>query len=116
MPFAGIYDWFKRRGARWEDEHLVVGGWPLHLLPSTGPLVDDALASPVRIEVDGQSLNVLSFEHVAAIALETNRPKDRLRVQMMWSHPEFDRVRFLALVERFGLSERWAKLRPLIEE
>lgn len=115
-PFRGAYDWFRSRGATWRDEHLVIDGWALHLLPSTGPLVDDALEHPTRVLVDGQPVNLLAWPHLAAIALETNRPKDRVRLAMMWSEDDFDRAAFLSLVARYSLSERWSKLLPLLEE
>lgn len=115
-PFKEAYEWFVERGARWHDEHLVIGGWPLHLLPSTGPLVDDGLANPVRADVEGQPVNLFSFEHLAAIALETNRSKDRVRLQQMWFDERFDRSRFIGLVERFGLGDRWTRLQALMED
>lgn len=114
-PFERVYSWFREREAGWQDEHLVVGGWPLHLLPSTGPLVDHGLQHARRETVEGQPVCVLSLEHLAAIALETGRSKDRLRLLQMWESEMFERDRFLALVERFGLTERWKKLLPIIE-
>ena len=114
-PFRDLYAYFIERGARWQDEHLVIGGWPVHLLPSTGQLLDDALAGVQRHVVDGQQVNVLSLEHLGAIALETNRPKDRMRLQAMWESPVLDRTVFLSLVKRFGLKARWEKLLPLFQ-
>ena len=114
-PLAGVYEWFRGRGAQWQDEHLVVGGWPLQLLPSTGALVDEALEQAARMDVEGQPVNVLRLEHLAAIALETNRPKNRVRLAQMWNDEPFDRARFTALVERFGLGVRWKGLHTLME-
>lgn len=115
-PFGAVYQWFRERGAGWQDEHLVVAGWPLHLLPSTGPLVDDGLRHARRETVEGQPVCVLSLEHLAAIALETGRGKDRLRLLQMWESSLLDRERFLALVERFGLTDRWQRFLLLIED
>lgn len=113
-PFGALYRWFRDRGAGWQDEHLVVAGWPLHLLPSTGALVDDALVG-ARVEmVEGQPVRVMRLEHLAAIALETGRQKDRLRLLQMWESDALDRPTFLSLVERFGLAERWTKFLLLI--
>lgn len=114
-PFGEVYDWFRAHGAGWEDEHLVLAGWPLHLLPSTGPLVDDGLMAARTHVVEGQPVRVLSLEHLAAVALETGRPKDRVRLAQVWESDALDKSRFLALVERFGLATRWNKLRPLLE-
>lgn len=115
-PFRGVYEYFLGRGARWQDEHLVMGGWPVHLLPSTGPLLDDAMANAQREVIEGQPVCVLSLEHLGAIALETNRGKDRARLQQIWDSEKLDRTRFLGLVERFGLQARWEKLSTLFEE
>ena len=115
-PFRAVFDHFIARGATWQDEHLVIGGWPVHFLPSTGPLVDDALAHAVINEVEGQVVRVLPLEHLAAIAIETNRLKDRARMLQIWASEQLDRARFLALIERFGLGRRWERLKPLLEE
>lgn len=115
-PFGDVYEWFIERGALWQDEHLVVGGWPLHLLPSTGELVDDALREARTEQVDGQAVRVIGLEHLGAIALEVGRPKDRLRLAQMWESAPFDRKRFLSLVDRFNLVERWEKLRDFLGE
>lgn len=114
-PFGSVYEWFRGRGAAWQDEHLVVAGWPLHLLPSTGALVDDGIRHARNEAVDGQVVRVLSLEHLAAIALETGRSKDRVRLLQMWQSDLLDRSRFLELVERFGLGERWQRFLSLIE-
>lgn len=85
-PFGTVYEWFRGRGAAWRDE-----------------------------AVDGQVVRVLSLEHLAAIALETGRSKDRVRLLQMWQSDLLDRSRFLELVERFGLGERWQRFLSLIE-
>lgn len=104
------------RGARWQDEYFVIGGWPVHFLPSNDPLMDDARENAQREVIEGQPVRVLSLEHLGAIALETGRPKDRARLQQIWASEELDRTRFVTLVERFGLAARWERLRPLFEE
>lgn len=114
-PFRDLFAYFVGRGAQWQDEHLVIGGWPVHFLPSTGPLMDDGLATTSRHVVDGQPVDAFSLEHLGAIALATYRPKDRLRLQAIWESEMLHRDAFIALITRFDLKARWEKLLPLFE-
>ena len=68
------------------------------------------------MNVDGQSVAVLSQEHLAAIALETGRMKDKIRLGQFLASNTFDRSRFDALSERFGLIDKWARFAALMED
>ena len=116
VSLTPIYSYFTRRGAIIQDEHLVIAGWPVQFLPVPSPLVDDALTHAVRMSVDGQGVMVLSQEHLAAIALETGRMKDKVRLTEYLASGSFDRTRFDGLVERFGLVPKWAHFLALIED
>lgn len=66
--------------------------------------------------VDGQPVAVLSQEHLAAIALETGRMKDKIRLTQFLASETFDRSRFDVLRERFGLTDKWARFVALMED
>ena len=68
------------------------------------------------MHVDGQPVAVLSQEHLAAIALETGRMKDKIRLAQFLASPTLDRGRFDALTERFALTDRWARFLALMED
>ena len=116
VSLAPIYSFFTRRGAVVRDEHLIIADWPVQFLPATTPLVDDALAHAVHMNVEGQPVAVLSQEHLAAIALDTGRLKDKIRLAQFLASPTFDRGRFDALTERFALTDRWARFVALMED
>ena len=116
VSLAPIYAFFTRRGAVVRDEHLVIADWPVQFLPATTPLVDDAIDHSVHVDVDGQSVAVLLQEHLAAIALETGRMKDKIRLAQFLASDTFDRARFDALTERFGLSDKWIRFVALMED
>ena len=116
VSLAPIYAYFTRRGAVVRDEHLVIADWPVQFLPATTPLVDDALAHAVHMIVEEQSVSVLSQEHLAAIALETGRMKDKIRLAQFLMSETFDRAQFDALIERFGLTAPWARFVSLMED
>ena len=103
-----LYDYLIPRGARIEGEYLVIGDWPVQFLPPTGPLAGEALNQAVETEVEGIPTRVFTAEHLAAIALETGRPKDMARLVAFVEDGVLDSDRFSQLLERFGLTEKWA--------
>ncbi len=103
-----ICDFLKARGAVQQGEHLVVSGWPVQFLPAVPTLQTEALDNVKIIDVEGQLVPVLSAEHLAAIALATGRPKDKIRLQQFLEWPDFDRELFLRIVDRHDLTNKWA--------
>ena len=111
-----LYRYFRERGALIEGEHLVIADWPVQFLPTTSALVEAALIDAVRMSVDGQAVCVFTEEYLAAIALETGRLKDKLRLLQFLESPTLDLSRLLALIEQYGLMEQWTRFNRLMEE
>ena len=59
VSLTPIYSYFTARGAVVRDEHLIIADWPVRFLPSTTPLVDDALAHAVGMIVDRQPVALI---------------------------------------------------------
>ena len=49
----------------------------MQFLPPTGPLAEEALTNAIELDVGGISARVFTAEHLAAIALQTGRAKDK---------------------------------------
>lgn len=80
LSLQPIFDYLTARGGVIEGEYVVIAGWPVQFLPPTGPLVEEALADAVTVRVEGTSALVFTVEHLAAVALQTGRPKDKARL------------------------------------
>ena len=104
-----IYDYLTLRGAIPEGEYLVIADWPVQFLPPTGPLVEEALAEAISTDVEGESVWVFTAEHLAAIALETGRAKDKARLLQFVEAGVLDKKRFAAIIGRYGLVESWRR-------
>lgn len=104
-----IFDYLKARGATVEGEYIVVAGWPVQFLPATGPLIEEALAQAVEKDVAGISARVFTAEHLAAIALQTGRAKDKARLLQFIESGALDPARFQAILARHGLAEAWQR-------
>jgi hypothetical protein len=53
------------------------------------------------------TLKIMSPEHLAAIAIKVGRTKDRARLIYLYELPIFDRPKFLAIIEKYDLIDRW---------
>lgn len=104
-----IFDYLKARGGRIEGEYIVVAGWPVQFLPAASPLVEEALAQAVERDVAGVPARVFTAEHLAAIALQTGRAKDKARLLQFIEAGALDPARFQAILPRHGLQEAWKR-------
>ena len=104
-----IFDYLKARGGTMEGEYIVVAGWPVQFLPPGTPLVAEALQEAVERDVDGTRARVFTAEHLAAIALQTGRARDKARLLQFIEAGALDAVRFQALLARHGLVDAWGK-------
>lgn len=104
-----IFDYLKARGGTMEGEYIVVAGWPVQFLPAGTPLVEEALAQAVEKDVGGTPARVFTAEHLAAIALQTGRAKDKARLLQFIEAGAFDAACFQAILVRHGLVDAWRK-------
>jgi len=104
-----IFSYLRERGCKMEGEHVVVSGWPVQFLPPTGPLIEEALARAVEVDVQGIPARVFTAEHLGAIALQTGRAKDKARLLQFIEARALDRSRFEEIISRYGLADQWQK-------
>jgi hypothetical protein len=107
-----IFDFFKKYyAAKEEAEGLFMGGWLVQFLPPTSPLVEDGMAKAYEVDLEGEPLWIFRPEHLAAIALEVGRYKDKIRLDQFLNSSEdkVNKEEFLSLVTQFGLTEKWEK-------
>ena len=105
----GIYNYLTTRGCTIEREYIVIAGWPVQFLPPGTPLVEEALKEAVASDIDGTATRVFSAEHLAAIALQTGRAKDKARLLQFLEAGALDAARFQAILARHGLVAAWQK-------
>ena len=97
-----IFEYLTARGTVADGAHLVIAGWPVQFLPPTGPLVEEALAAAREETIEGEPVWVFTPEHLAAIALETGRAKDKARLLQFVEEGVLDQERFDAILTRHG--------------
>ena len=104
-----IYDYLTQRGGVIEREYIVIAGWPVQFLPPTGPLVEEALQQAVPVDMEDTPVWVFTAEHLAAIALQTGRAKDKARLLQFVEEGALDATRFEAILTRHHLLDAWQR-------
>jgi len=102
-----VFEYLRLRGGAMQGEYIVVGGWPVQFLPPGTPLVEEALIEAVERDVEGMPVRVFTPEHLAAIALQTGRAKDKARLLQFIEAGAIEAGRFQAILARHDLVERW---------
>ena len=104
-----ILNYLRDRGCTMEAGHVVIAEWPVQFLPVGTSLLQEALAMAVEKDVEGTAARVFTAEHIAAIALETGRAKDKARVLQFIEAGAVDLARLREILRRHGLSGEWEK-------
>ncbi len=108
LSLQQINDYLLSRGAKLEGQYIVYAGWPLQFLPADiSPLVAEALDRAEEYDADGLSIWIFSSEHLAAIALEVGRGKDKLRLNTLIESGILDMRKFKAILRRHGLEKKY---------
>jgi hypothetical protein len=104
-----LFDYLKAHGWGMDGEYIVIAGWPVQFLPPAGPLGEEALAQAITRDVDGVPARVFAAEHLAALALQTGRGKDKARLLQFIESGVVDAAVFQAIVARHGLTALWQR-------
>lgn len=102
-----IFDYLRARGCAIEGEYINIAGWPIQFLPPNTPLVQEALERAVLKDVGGIPTHVFSPEHLAAIALQTGRAKDKARLLQFLESGTLDSKKFQSILDRHNLVAPW---------
>jgi hypothetical protein len=110
-----LYAELQEQGCIPEGEAVLIEGYPVQILPESTPLVEEGVREAISVQVGKQTTRVFSQEHAVAIALQTNRAKDRLKIEHLFEtgRVPLDRSRLEDILRRHGLLERWRRFLEL---
>ena len=109
ISLAPIYEALARKGFVESGDYVEIGGVPVQFLATYNTLVEESLEKAVDILYDGVITRVFGLEYLIAIAMQTGRPKDRGRVEMLLSQAKPDMALLEEIVQRYGLKGIWKK-------
>jgi hypothetical protein len=102
-----VFDYLKEKGYQFEGEYVLIGNWPVQLLPPPGPLAEEAIREARTFDLEGTRVKVFSAEHLAALALQTGRAKDKLRLHQFIEEGAINAPQFLEIVRHHNLESAW---------
>ncbi len=111
LSLAPIYSYLTQRGYKPQGEAIVIGDWPVQFLPVFNELIEEALVNAVEIEFGSTMTRVLSAEYLAAIMLQTGRPKDFARLLQFLEFGVLDLGILADILARHALTEKWENFR-----
>jgi hypothetical protein len=85
----------------------MIEEWPVQFLPAYDQLTDEALAQAVEVKFGSTPTRVLSAEYLAAIMLQTGRPKDHARLIQFLEFKVVDQVKLDDIIARHDLAAKW---------
>jgi hypothetical protein len=109
LTLAPLYEELQRRGYAEEGECVNIEGVPVQFLPAYNPLLEEALAEARETSYEQTPTRVLRAEHLAAIAVQTGREKDRQRVRLLGAQASMDRAHLSGVLARHGLEAEWTR-------
>ena len=110
VSLDSIYTELRRLGFTDHDkECVIIHGLPVKFIAASSALESEALREAQIAQWNDKQMRVMRPEHLAALAIQTGRPKDRARVVYLLALPRFDQAGFETIIERHGLSSAWLR-------
>ena len=107
LMLTPLYERLQALGGRIENEYVVIGKWPVQILPAYTPLVEEAVERAVDRNFEDLTVRVVDANYLCAIALQTGRPKDYLRVHTLIESGHVDTDTLTGLINKYALTQRW---------
>ena len=110
LSLERIYAELRRLGfAEHVKECVIIHGLPVQFIVASSALESEALQQALVERWEDKQVRVMRPEHLAALAMQTGRPKDRARVVYLFSLPQFDRTVFKGIIQRHALESVWQR-------
>ncbi|MEO6845884.1 MAG: hypothetical protein ABI443_01160 [Chthoniobacterales bacterium] len=94
--------------SEWENDKIVIEGWPVQFLPAATLLEIDALESAIKHELEpGLITYALMPEFLMAIALACGRPKDKVRLEQFEHQNAYDPDTLHRILIKHSLDQKW---------
>ena len=100
-----IYSWAGMHGYPAKDEHIVIAGIPVQLIPAPDALTSEAIAAAVVLDYDGKPMRVIRPEYLIALALtgSARTRKRMVRAAQLLEEAQLDPALLNDLVQRYNL-------------
>ena len=115
ISLTPIYDALVALGGSIEREYVRFAEWPVQILPDANDLVRESIRMANEVEYDGIPTRVFTAAHLCAVALQTGRTKDYLRVAMFMEQRAVNLEQLDKIVKHHDLSDRLSRAKSFIQ-
>jgi len=112
ITLSPLYERLSGMGYMPEGEFVLIEGIPVQFLPAYNKLVEEALENAVEKKFSQTSTWVFTAEYLVAIAVQTGRGKDRVRVRLLLDEADIDMNVLESILSRYLLEQRWKEWTP----
>jgi hypothetical protein len=113
---APIYEQAERKGYIVQKETIMIEGVPVQFIPAYNDLVKEAVKSATDTNYRETKTYVVKPEYLIAIAVQTNRPKDRERAVRLLNETAIDSKLLMNILGRFRLTVKFDKFKSQFYE
>jgi len=106
---APIYDFAKKRGFEARAEAILIEGFPVQFIPAYNDLIRKAVKNAAILKYRDVEAKVVKVEYLIAIALQTDRAKDKERMIRLLDEAVVDRAVLAGILESSGLAGQFKK-------
>jgi len=101
-----IYAWASANGHAIQQEHIIMGGIPVQIIPAHNALAEEAVHEAATLDLEGLAVRVIRPEYLIALYLEPSaRTRRRVeRVAALLEESDVDRTRLDALLKKYVLT------------
>jgi hypothetical protein len=79
-------------------------------------LVDEALLKKEKVTLFDETTFILSAEYLMAIMLQTGRASDYERLIRFFNEADYDENKFIDIINRFGLIDKYLNFKKRLNE
>lgn len=109
VSLTTLHSYLMAHGYKTDGECFEIGGWPVRFLVAKNDLERDAVAGSLPMSVDGELGFVMMAEHLIAIALTMDRPKDLSWMLRLAERDAIDELTLKAILKSHDLIVKWTQ-------
>ena len=106
-----IYNYLRKKGYKFDKEHVIIEGIPVQFIPVYNELVNEAVLKSVEAKYGRIKTKVLGLEYLVAIMIQTYRAKDRERLIKIFEEAEVDLRLLRKILKKYNLHDKYAEFR-----
>ena len=110
LSLRDVYEYLSGKGYVPGKEDILVEGVPVQFLVASTPLVAEAMTAASETQYGAQKVPIMTPEYLAAIMVQLNRPKDRVRLGLFLDQVSLDMQHLGNILKTHGLQDQWKRI------